>query len=409
MDCDILIIGAGAAGLSCAQELVRAGKRVIVLEARDRTGGRVHTRRDRGVVESGAEFIHGEHAATWGIVEAEHLETLEWRPGASSFRNFSNGDGIRADSEALLTEMRALEEGAYDYHGPEISYKEFLAQKPGSEAAHFFASRHIGDLEAADDDQLSMTQLAEESAQATNGPRNFWITDGYDRVIEALARGIDVRLSHAVIHTEWQQGSVKVTCANGETFSAPKLVFTLPIGVLKKSSVAFTPALPAAFTESVEKIGFGNSSKVVLWLRERIEDFGMLDTAGHFGHFWPRMFGAEQVVVGYSGGSRADALVAMGKEAAIEEGIQEFCGAFGGQMRERIAHAEHYTWSDDPYALGSYSYSKIGKGNARDALRAPIDDTLYYAGEAVNTHGHTATVHGAIESGRDTARTILSV
>jgi len=408
-DCDILVIGAGAAGLSCAQTLGRAGKRVIVLEADDRIGGRVRTSRERGVVETGAEFIHGEHAATWDIVREENLATAEWRPGASSSRIFSSGEGVRTDSEALLAEMRSVEEGAYDYRGPELSYAEFLAQKPGSKEAHFFAARHIGDLEGADASQLSVAALTSEDALATNGPRNFWVTDGYDRVIAALARDIDVRISHVVTDIAWEGGAVRVTCANGVTLSAAKLIFTLPIGVLKKGSVQFSPALPKEFTDAVEKIGFGNNSKVILWLKEKIEDFGMLDTSGYFGHFWPRMFGEEQVIVGYSGGSRAGELVAMGSVAAVEQGINEFVGALGEGVRAKIAEAKHFSWSDNPLALGSYSYSRVGMGNAREELRKPIMDTLYYTGEATNTHGHTATVHGAIESGRDTAEKILAI
>ena len=408
-DCDILVIGAGAAGLSCAQTLGRAGKRVIVLEADDRIGGRVRTSRERGVVETGAEFIHGEHAATWDIVREENLATAEWRPGASAFRYFSSGEGVRTDSEALLAEMRSVEEGAYDYRGPELSYAEFLAQKPGSADAHFFAARHIGDLEGADASQLSVAALTSEDALATNGPRNFWVTDGYDRVIAALARDVDVRISHVVTDIEWEGGAVRVTCTNSVMLSAAKLVFTLPIGVLKKGSVQFSPALPREFTEAVEKIGFGNNSKVILWLKEKIEDFGMLDTSGYFGHFWPRMFGEEQVVVGYSGGSRTDELVAMGDTAAVEQGISEFAGALGEGMRSKIAEAKHFSWSDNPLAFGSYSYSRMGMGNAREELRKPIMDTLYYTGEATNTHGHTATVHGAIEAGRDTASQILAI
>ena len=180
------------------------------------------------------------------------------------------------------------------------------------------------------------------------------------------------------------------------------------IGVLQAHSVEFSPVLPSHFAAAVGRIGFGNSTKLIVWMKEPIEDFGMLDAAGSFGHFWPRLFGEESVIVGYSGAERADALAGMGEEAAINEGLTELAGAFGAGFRNNVAAARHFTWSDDPLALGSYSYSPIDIGTARADIRTPIESTLYYAGEAANAHGHTATVHGAIESGRDVAALILS-
>jgi len=407
-DCDVLIIGAGAAGLAAAQKLRHAGKSVIVLEARDRIGGRVHTRRERGVVEAGAEFVHGEHAATWEIIKALNLQTHEWRAGASSARVYSTGDGVRPDSAALLADMRKAGEGLYSYAGTEESVADFMRAKLPSEEALFFALRHIGDLEGADADLISAPSLAAEGMLATNGPRNFWIADGYDRVMGALAKASDIRLGHQVSKIEWEEGRVIATGTNGAAFRAARLVITVPIGVLRARSIAFTPELPPLFQESVGKIGFGNNTKLILWMKGAVDDFGMLDTNGFFGHFWPRLFGAEPVIVGYSGGSRADALAAMSEKDAVEAGINELAGAFGNSIKDQIAAARHFTWSDDPLALGSYSYSPIGIGSARADISAPIGKTIYYAGEATNAHGHTATVHGAIEAGRDAAAAVLN-
>ena len=406
-DCDILIIGAGAAGLAAAQKLREAGKSAIVLEARDHVGGRVHTRRERGIVEAGAEFVHGEHAATWELIKSLGLPTQEWRAGESSFRVFSTGNGIRPDSETLLADMRKAEEGLYEYRGPDETVADFMKARAVSDESLFFAERHIGDLEGADAQNLGAVALASEGALATNGPRNFWITGGYDQVVRALAEGSDIRLNCAASRVEWKEGDVRVACEDGSVFTSRQLILTLPVGVLRARSVSFVPELPDSFHDAAGRIGFGNNTKLVLWLKKPLEDFGMLDSDGLFGHFWQRLFGEESVLVGYSGGSRADALASMSENDATASGIEEVAGAFGSGFKDQIAEARHFTWSNDPFTLGSYSYAPPGIGSARAELSAPIEHTIYYAGEATNAHGHTATVHGAIEAGRDVAATIL--
>lgn len=406
-DLDVIVIGAGAAGLACAQELVKAGKRVVILEARNRIGGRVHTIRERGVVEAGAEFIHGEKATTWEIIRTNHLHTEEWSAEGKPRRLFGSGGSIRADSPALLEELNKAEVGIPIYKGPEISLAEYLAQQHVSEDALFYAGRHLGDYDAVDPERLSLPGFAQDEALATNGEHDFWITEGYDQIPTALAKGLDIRLDHTVTQVEWKQGSAIVVCKDGSRYEATRVVNSVPLGVLKAGSITFVPELPATFTNAVAKMGFGNSTKLALWLDTDVESFWILDTPGLFGHWWIRRFGGQVVAIGFSGGSRADELVAMGKEAAIASGIEEFASALGARIKEHIQAAKHFTWSDDPYTLGSYSYPALGADGAAEALATSIEDTLYYTGEATHRQGHAGTVHGAIEAGRNTAFAIL--
>ncbi|MDO8624431.1 MAG: NAD(P)/FAD-dependent oxidoreductase [bacterium] len=405
---DVIVIGAGAAGLACARELAEVGKRVLVLEARNRIGGRIHTIRERGIVEAGAEFIHGENAATWELVRSLELKTAEWQSSKiEPSRLFGKNGVIRTDSQALVEEMQKAEEGLDTYEGQDMSVADFLAKKEVSEEARFYAGRHIADIEAADIDKVSVAALSREGGIATNGFRNFWLPNGYDQIIEGLQKGIQIKLENAVATVTWQKDHVVVHCQNGNGFITSKVVVTVPIGVMKKRVITFLPELPVSFWQAVDTVGFGNSTKLTLWLSEPLLEFNMLDTAGLFGHFWPRLFGAEPVLVGFSGGSRASELTKMGEKAAIKVGIEDVADALGNNIKKQILAARHFTWSDDPYALGSYSYSPLYMGSAREELRVPIENTLYYTGEAVNEVGHVGTVHGAIEAGRDTADKIL--
>ncbi|MEJ0053503.1 MAG: NAD(P)/FAD-dependent oxidoreductase [bacterium] len=409
MEYDVIVLGAGAAGLTCAQRLMKAGKRVLILEARNRIGGRVHTIFDRGVVEAGAEFIHGENAATWDFIRDIHLSTEEWAALNGARRVFGGDTGsLRADSARLLQEMDAVDAGIAEYQGEEISLSEYLAKQPISPAAKFFSGRHIGDYEGADPTNLSLLEFAREEELATSGDRNFWLVDGYARVLAALAEGLPIKLKHEVSAIAWKPGLARVTCTNGAVYDAAKVVITIPLGVLKTGKLTFNPDLPASFNEAVSKIGFGDSTKLTLWFDCNLPVFRILDTPGHFGHWWVRRFGGQVVAVGFSGGTRARDLTEMGETQAVAFGAEELAGALGSDIKKHIQAARHFTWSDDPYALGSYSYPALHMGNARSLLSKPIENTVYYAGEAAHTQGHAATVHGAIEMGKEVADAILS-
>ena len=409
-DYDVIVIGAGPAGLSVARDLQKGGKRVVILEARDRIGGRVHTLRERGVVEAGAEFIHGENAVTWDIVRQEGLQTEEWGlETADSYRHFAKGGQIRADSEDLYQRFTAVDDALWSYDGPDLSVAEYFRKNATDEEAAFYKVREIGDIEAADPGLLSVRSIVHEERLATNGGKNFWITGGYDTVMRSLARTSDIRLRHRVLRVRWAEGKVAVECENGAQFSARRLVITIPIGVMKKCPPDFMPALPQEFEQGVRAIGFGNSTKMLFWMSGHVPPFRMIDTDGPVGHWWQRWFGEEPVLVGYSGGTRASALARMSEEDAISAGIADLSEALGAGVRHLITHARHMTWSDDPYAYGSYSFPTVGMEDTRDILARPIADTLFYCGEATNTRGHPGTVHGALEEGRRVAREILAL
>lgn len=404
---DVIVVGAGASGLGCARDLVRGGLRVLVIEARDRVGGRIHTIRDRGVVEAGAEFVHGEKAATWEIITKSGSKTEEWQAEDPGKRLFVRG-GEMLDSASLGAEIAKIHEAICAYSGSEISVADIIHGQHQSEDARFFAARQLADIESAEPDQLSAPGFNQEQNLASNGARNFWIRDGYSRIVEHLATGLKLVLSHPVARIQWREGGVIVESNKGATFAGRRLVLTIPIGVMRRG-LLFDPALPPELTKAVHAIGFGNSTKLTVWLDDlkALPDFALLDSDGMFGHFWPRAFGPVRVLVGFSGGKRADQLTAMGEEAAIQIGMEELSRAFGSIITNKITAARHFTWSDDPYAMGSYSYPAIGAGSACTVLRQPVADTIYYTGEAANDQGHGATVHGAIEAGRMTAAQIL--
>ncbi|MEK7530958.1 MAG: NAD(P)/FAD-dependent oxidoreductase [Patescibacteria group bacterium] len=408
MDADVIVVGAGSCGLAVARALTDAGKRVIVLEARDRIGGRVSTDRTRGIVERGAEFIHGADVSTWDIVCGQNIETAYWdRESVDSYRKFGGGGRIREDTNELFKRFALTDDQLWSYTGPDISIDEYLKSNNSDAEATFYKGREFGDLNAADPDKLSTLGIVSEDGEFNDGVVNYFLPQGYDRVTEYLARDLDIRLSMPVERVVWEEGGVMAHTTES-TVHAKKIVVTVPLGVLKKRTLTFSPDVPGTFWEAVEKIGFGDTTKLTLWLNSRIEYFPFLATAGLVGHWWQRVFGGETIIVGFSGGSRATALTEMGDEAAIAYGINELADGIGNYIREKVVHARHFTWSDDPFACGSYSYPTVGQTNEREHLRLDLEDTVYYAGEASSVGDAPATVHGAIDEGRRVASLILA-
>jgi monoamine oxidase len=404
----IVIIGAGAAGLAAAQQLRKAGFDPLVLEARNRIGGRIWTDRSRAPVEFGAEFIHGEYATTWELVRAGQIEVQEW----SGPRHYAlNGQRLPDEQDTALKDRTSeLFEAVERYTGPDISVDQVLAasSQPG-EAAIGYTQRWFANLEGADTSLLSASQLANEHRLTSAGPTNFRFVNGYDQIVHALADGLEIRLNNPVEQIDWSEQGATLTLAKGKQIVAKKLLITVPIGVLQTGRPHFAPALPAEKQQAIQAIPMGHVTKVILWFKQSFwEPFGYLSTDGKVATWWPSGTAAQPALTGYTGGPKALALDALDESEAVALSLGEIVSLFGHRARELFLGGQRVSWSKDPWSEGAYTYSQVGMGDARAMLAAPIADTLFFAGEATLTNGHLATVHGAIESGRRAADEILA-
>ncbi len=394
---DTIIIGAGAAGLAAGQALQAAGERVLLLEARDRVGGRIATDRTYGPVELGAEFIHGDRASTWTYVRAAGLQTAPW----GTMRRFARGGQLLPADDPAIARTFALYTAATSYQGPELSVAALLARHAAADdPALGFALRWLANLEAADPAQLSATALTRERAESQNGEGNFHILDGYDRLVAHMAAGLPIRLASPVMQLDWAPSQVVAHLTGGERLAARRAVVTAPLTLLRAGRPAFRPALPPARLAALDAIAVGHVTKLILWFtRQTWPDFSVLSTDGQVVTWWPVESATTPTLMGYVGGPAALALAARGEAGAIALGLEELATLFGAEVRAACLGGRLANWSRDPWSLGAYSYSPPGLGAARATLAAPLAGTLFFAGEATVTNGHIATVHGAIESG----------
>ncbi len=403
---DIIIIGAGAAGLAAGRALHDAGRAPLIVEARERIGGRVHTDRTHGPVELGAEFIHGDRAATWALVRAAGLRAELW----DGPRLLGRAGRLLPEDDPIATRARELHDAVIAHDGPDESAASVLARlAPPDDPALPFALQWLANVEAADTSRLSAAALAREHELSSNGLGNFHLMDGYDRVLAHLAAGLDIRLGCPVERVRWAPGAVTLELAGGEQLTAKRVLITVPLGALQAGRPAFAPPLPPAKRAAIATIPMGHVTKLVLWFsRELWPACSAISTDGRVATWWPVESAATPTLMGYTGGLKALALAALGEAGAIEVAVAELSELLEVDVRPALLGGRLADWSRDEWTLGAYSYSSVGIGDARARLAAPVEDTLYFAGEATVTWGHIATVHGALESGARAAEALLA-
>jgi monoamine oxidase len=420
---DVVVIGAGAAGLAAARDLSMSGRRVIVLEARDRWGGRVFTHRSPMwpvPVELGAEFVHGEPEETMEGARAAGLavETLPDR------HVWARGGRLRpmGDIWSRFDEVRKR----ISTRGSDVSVADFLARHSFPRPVKQLARMTVEGYHAASVARMSAHALAagdEEMDEASHGQHR--LVEGYDRLLEWLRTGLDpahvnVRLRAAATEVHWDNGRVRVLARVGtgieaQTFGAQAVVVTVPLGVLKapaeeRGGLRFQPDLDR-YRRALDGLDMGHVVKVVLRLRERAwtadADF-FHDPDAAFPTWWTRGPLRVPVLTAWAGGPAAEALRGLAKRDVIDVALATLASMLGERRARLEQLVEGWAWHDwqaDPLSRGAYAHVLVGGVASQRALARPVEHTVFFAGEATDAE-QTGTVSGAIASGRRAARQV---
>jgi monoamine oxidase len=407
-----IIIGAGAAGLAAARTLQDAGQQVLILEARDRIGGRVWTDHSfaQVPVECGAEFIHGDAVRTWAWVQQAGAETVlasKWSGRRVVLEDSSLADAEIFQKRSDLHQLLNLDAQLEAYTDRDITLAEWLAGHGITGLARHIADIRMAHAYCATPETLSVVELVREAqASAHNGDGDFHILAGYDTILTLIARGLDIRLNSPVASIRWNTERVEVELHNGEVFTAAHAICTIPLAVLKNKAVQFAPILPQAKQHAIASLAMQPAMKVIYRFAEPFWDADMafLSAPNPRPTWWTVRQGVP-VLTNFITGPRATQ--AAQDAHVVETGLIHLQAIFGRAPRDLYEAARVVDWAADPWAQGGYSSPPPGSSGAR-AILAAACGALHFAGEATVTNDSPATVHGALISGERAAAEVIA-
>jgi monoamine oxidase len=441
---DVIIVGAGAAGLAAGARLAQAGQRVALLEARDRIGGRIFTRHlpaEEGHapmhIELGAEFIHGLPPATWSVVGEAKLSAHELEGSELSFVNGNWAPPTNHPAIDVIADMMKWLEAR---PGCDMSFTEYLAANPTDAASAAAAANYVEGFNAADRNRIGIASLAaqQRAEDAIDADRLFHVTEGYDTVMEFLAAqfraaGGRLALEAPVRRIEWRRGDVRVESGPGGTkLHAARALITVPLGVLQAHTIDFAPR-PADILAQAARLAVGDVVRVVLlfrnrfWrdasapsipdgIRRKLADLSFLFTPAEVPPtWWTPNPAPTPMLTAWIGGPKATELRRSIAESGDPLALPRRCIATlarvfemsFAELQSLLVSCHEHDWSADPYSRGAYSWVPAGALDAPSKLSVPVEETLYFAGEHTDVTGHWGTVHAAIGTGTRAAEQIL--
>ena len=412
-----LVVGAGVAGLAAARALAQAEEEVVVLEAKDRIGGRTHTSYDFAdvPVELGAEFIHGDRAATWELIRELGLETLHWRKTDDSLVRLEDGAWLTmAEAKSAYPDFNQTRIWALPDEEPLPfeCWHDYLTRIGFSREQLRYVARSFSNACGESMRMVSAKAILDmlRDKGQESGLGDYRLLGGYGELVEGLAEGTEVHLNTAVQEVIWSaSGNVEVITATGKRYEADNAVIAVPLGVLQ-GHVLFSPVLPDFKRSALAGLRMGPVIKLIYKLTEPIsEEVMAIYSRLNPPMWWSPSFGHEtdeNIWTAFVSGDKASELLALGEEGALAYALTSLREELG-RPDLRAETAQLVNWCADPFVRGGYSYVLPGHEGARQGLATPTPP-LYWAGEATEPEHRAATVHGALLSGRRAAAELLS-
>lgn len=431
----VLILGAGIAGLTAASRLSRSGLNVEIIEARDRVGGRIWTRRDPAIghpVELGAEFVHGKPPETWryhrpGTIDLYEGDGSNWcseqgRPGPCNF----------------FEQVSKIMDRLSEHSGPDISFRQFLDEAgPVDDCTRRHALNYVMGFHAADPCDASIASLARDTVagEKIEGDRTFRIRQGYGALLDLLQDECEraatrIYLDHVVERIDWSGSVIRVEANHRRgkvEFFADLAIVTLPIGVFRlrpqeAGYIEFTPPL-AEKSRALDTIVSGRVMRISLIFSERIwtdrklpkrddpKDLNFLFSDDPwFPTWWTQAPNPVPLLTGWSPALLSEPFVGQSLDFITDHALQSLSRLLSlsvDHLLQKLVSAYSHDWITDPFSRGAYSYARVGGLESFHELAQPLANKLYFAGEATEFTGHHGTVHGAIASGDRVAEEIL--
>jgi len=417
----ILIIGAGAAGLMTARELARAGKRVTILEARNRCGGRIYPlpAEEFGyAAEGGAEFVHGAAPVTRALMREARV-SLQPRGGT----RWSTRAGALSPDESSLPHAarfyQALREVTVDLPIADFLETRFAGRQ--YDALRRSITRTVEGYDAADPHRASTFAIRDEWMVRDDGEHGR-IAGGYGALVEHLLAecrrdGAIIHFGAAVTAIDEDRRRIGAGCHDGARFEADAAILAVPLPLL--SEIALPPAARERAAGAAD-IGFGNVVKILLrfarkWWADHggrdLADLSFLISDATVPTWWTQHPAAYPVLTGWFAGPKADRVSSLTGTELVDMGVGSLAEIFGlpvDRISSELVAWRAINWANDPFARGAYSYATPRTREAQSALRKPNGGAIFFSGEALYAGPDMGTVEAALAIGQQTAQTILT-
>ncbi|WP_315821229.1 NAD(P)/FAD-dependent oxidoreductase [Paraflavitalea speifideaquila] len=424
MASSVLIIGAGAAGLMAARDLLAQGYAVTILEARNRAGGRMDTLHPDGFtvpVEADAEFVHGQLPLTLGLLQEAGIA---YTPVQGRMIEVRKGRWHRQDHfvegwDILLEHLRGLEHDMtirdfLNTHFPEHRFDELRR------SVQRFAEGYDG----ADINKASILALRHEWINEGDEEEEYHIGGGYGKLTDfLLAHCVSQRcvlhFNTPVKEVHWKAGGVEAITTDGRSFAAGKVIVTIPLGLWQenagKNAIDFIPAIEPQIT-AFQQIGFSSVIKASLefkqpFWQEYEKELGFVFSEEIFPTWWTQLPHPVPLLTGWINGPQANAFAQLPPEKMLQYALYSLSAIFGLPLiflEQQLVAWRITDWGNDPFSRGAYSYDMLPSKTARQLLQQPVSNTLYFAGEALYEGSHPGTVEAALVSGREAANKLMA-
>ena len=401
---EVVVVGGGAAGIGAARKLTDAGVPCLLLEARDRLGGRAWTHDAGGYpLDLGCGWLHSADRNPLTKIAREQGRRIDQTP--PPWQRICKQSGFPIEQQKLFREAQQafferIDEMAKQQ--PEAPSSQALVPNGRWNALISAVTTYIA---GAEPDRVAMADFASYEDSGVN----WRVVEGYGTAIVAHAKGVQVELNCPVQHIDRSGTRLRLITPRGD-ITAAQIIVTLPSALLAIHEDLFSPALPDKI-EAARALPLGLADKLFIALEDAEEfesDSRMYGSPNRTAtaSYSMRPFGRPMIEV-YFGGRNAEALEAEGAPAFFEFAARELTDLMGESFRKRLQPIGMHRWAADPFARGSYSYAVPGQSGARETLAATVEGRIFFAGEACSLDAFT-TAHGAFLSGLMAAEAIIA-